>query len=225
MKKFLLLIGLVLFTGCSCRYHLDFNGDKFIESVTLFSASGEEYNAIKKNSYAPVPAFINTPINLEEPVKTEGFEYYDMKAKNNNVYLDYKFDISNFKDSYFANISYDYFKVFVGDDDIVLSTDNRFRLNLSTYGVQSVDVVITTNHDVLFNNADEVTDGEYIWHINDVNDANIQISFSKDYKKSLLSKIFGNYVLRIIIIGVGIILFGVILGIFIRIKYKNVNKI
>lgn len=227
MKKVLLLLCLLLFTGCSVKYHLDFRDDKFIEDVTLFSVGNEEYNLIKKKEFAPVPAFVNTPVDLEKPKKTDGFEYYSLNAHSNNVYLNYKFDVSDFKDSYLGNLCYSYFKVFETDEDYVVSTDNRFNCSLSTYGVDKIDVVITSNHEVLYSNAHEVNGDEYIWHINESNQdsANIQMSFSKYVVRSKLENFFRNNTVKIVFVGVLMILLGIIFVVIIRIKFNRVNKI
>lgn len=227
MKKLLVLICLLFFTGCSVKYHLDFSDDKFVEDITFLSASSDEYNLIKKKEFAPVPAFVNTPVNLEEPIKTEGFEYYSLKARSNNVYMNYKFDISNLGNSYMANLCYDYFKVFETDEDYVISTGNNFGCSLSTYGIDNIDVVITTNHEVLYSNAHEVVGNEYIWHISDFNknNANIQVSFSKDVVRSDVENFFRNNSVKIIVAGVLMILFGIGFVIFIRNRSKQVNKI
>lgn len=227
MKKFLLLICLLFFTGCSVKYNLDFKDDKLIENISFLSASNEEYNLIKKKEFAPVPAFVDTPVNLEEPLKTDGFEYYSLKAHSNNVYMNYKFDKKNYGNSYMASLCYDYFKFFETDEDYVISTGNKFNCSFSTYEFDVIDVVITTNHEVLYSNAHEVNGDEYIWHISDANkdNANIQISFSKDVVRTGFEKFIRNNSVIIIIVGLSMLLLGIMFVLFIRVKNKQVNKI
>ena len=223
MKKIFIIVFLLFITGCTAEYRIDFTDETFSEKIVLYSVDGMEYDAIRNGKHAPVPAFIDTPINLEAPVKTEGFEYYDLNARDNNVYLNYKFDIDNYEKSYFSNICYDYFKVFVEDDAIIVATNDKFRGFTFGYDLDKLDVIITTNHDVLYSNADEVNDDEYIWHItkDNVDDAGIKISFSKEAKKTLL----GNRNVQIILILVGIVLMIVVLSGIIYIRYKRINKI
>lgn len=227
MKKYFALICLLFLTGCSVQYHIDFVDDKVNESVSFINADTNEYNAVKSNDLAPIPSFINSVENLEEPVKNEGTEYYDVSARNNNIYLNYKFGVADFEKSYFANNCYGYFKFFQEEDEFVISTDKSFLCPVSSYGADKVDIVITTNHDVIFNNAHEVVDDKYIWHITpeNVDEANIQISFSKNAHKSGLDKVFENYSAKILIVGGVIILLGIVFGVIIRFRYKNVNKI
>ena len=227
MKKILIAFSLILLTGCTAEYRIDFKNDTFTENVIIYSPDNTSYNDILNEKYPPVKAFTYGIENLEEPIKNEGVEYYNLSAKNNNAYLDYEFNIDDFKDSYMANICYDYFRVFQEENEIVISTDKKFKCFFPGRNLDKVDIVITSNHDVLFNNADEVNEGKYIWHITEENkdDANIQISFSKEANRSAFDKAMSNYVVRILVIGGLLILLGITFGIIIRIRYKRVNKI
>lgn len=227
MKKLFLLVVFLFLTGCSVQYHIDFVDDSVSENISFISANSNEYNAIKSNDFAPIPSFIDSVENLEEPIKNEGTNYYDVSAKNNNIYLDYKFNISDFEKSYFVNNCYGYFKVFQEDSEYVFSTDKKFLCPISTFGADKVDIVITTNHEVIFNNAHEVDGDRYIWHItpDNVDEANIQISFSKSVKKSGVDKIFENYSASVLIFGGIVIALCVVFGIIIRLRYRSVNKI
>lgn len=227
MKKIILVISILLFTGCTAEYHINFIDDKIEENLSFIDAGSNEYNAIKNNDFAPIPSYIDSVENLEEPKKNEGVEYYEVKAKNNNIYLNYKHDISDFNRSYIINNCYSYFRVFEEENEIVFSTDKRFLCDISEYGASTVDIIIETNHEVLFNNAHEIDGDKYIWHITPENkdEANIQISFSKETHKSNFDKVLENYSAKVIIFGGSIIILGIILGIIIRLRYKRVNKI
>lgn len=223
MKKIFILVCFIFMTGCSARYTIEFNDDIINDNLVVFGVNNVEYEAIKNDKFAPIQAFNNALINLEEPVKNEGVEYYDLRAHDGNAYLDYSFDLSDYGDSYFANLCYDYFKVFEEESDIVFSTGKEFKCFFPGYGLDSVDVVIKTNHEVFFSNADSVDGDSYIWHItpDNVNEANIQISFSKESKQSLLNKAFSNY----IIVGCLVALVFVFIGFIVYINNKRVNKI
>ena len=223
MKKYLILVCLIFMTGCSARYTIEFNDENISDNLTVYGVDADSYKDIVDGVYAPVPVYEDAIINLEEPVKNEGVEYYNLSGKDGNAYLDYNFKLSDFKDSYFANTCYDYFKIFEEEKEIVFSTGKEFKCFFPGSELETVDVVFKSNHKVLYNNADEVNDGEYIWHINksNMNNANIQISFSKDYKKSLFTADF----FQILIyagIGIGVI---IIISLFIIIRNKRVNKI
>lgn len=223
MRKYLILLCLIFMTGCSARYTIEFNDDTIDDNISIFSIESSEYEYIKSDNYAPIPAFVDSPFNVENPVKIKGVEYYDVDAHNGNAYLDYKFKLSDYENSYFANTCYDYFKIFEEKDEIVFSTGKKFKCFFPGYDLDSVDVVIKSNHTVLYNNADEINDGEYVWHItkDKKDDANIQISFSKDYKKKRL-KINFFHVFIYLGIGVGIIF---LISLLIIVRYRRVNKI
>lgn len=222
MKKILILICLIFMTGCTARYTIEFNDDEIKDNLTVNNVDSEMYNIIKKGEYAPVPAYKDAIINLEEPVKNEGVEYYDIKGKDGNAYLDYKFKLSDFDKSHFANTCYDYFKVFREKDEIVFSTGEKFKCFFPGYNLDSVEVVFKSNHKVIYNNADEVDGDSYIWHITkeNKNHANIQISFEKDVKKRLLSRDVIEVFIWFLIVG-GVLF---IIGLFIYFRYKMINK-
>ena len=223
MKKFLMLICLIFMTGCSAKYTIEFNGNEIKDNLSIYKVDSDSYNYIKNGTFAPVQAFKDAVTNLEEPIKSDGVEYYNADANDGNAYFDYKFKLSYFERSYFANTCYDYFKVFEEKDEIVFSTGKKFKCFFPGYDLDTVDVVIKSNHRILYNNADEVNDDEYIWHITKDNkdDANIQISFSKDYKKEFLKRDYFQILIYIGIAGAVALL----ISLFIIIKNKRVNKI
>lgn len=223
MKRLLILITLLFLTGCTAQYTIDFNDDTVTEELLFTSANGVEYNAIKNGEFAPIPSFRGSAMNLEEPVKNEGIEYYDIDARNNNIRLKYDFKLSDYENSYIGNLCYNYFKVFEEDDEIVISTGNKFDCFYTGYDINNIDVVITSNHEVLFNNADEVKDNKYIWHIskNTEDDESIQISFSKETKTT----VFDKKSVKITLILAGIAAMILIFSLIIYIRYKRINKI
>ena len=84
------------------------------------------------------------------------------------------------------------------------------------------DIVINTNHEVIDNNADEVVDGKYVWHIKkDVNDYELKFITSK--KSVVVKKKIDIKLLMYIGFSSAVFLLLLILGIII--KHKRVNKI
>ncbi len=223
MKKCMILICLIFITGCSARYTIEFNDKSIKDKLSVYGIDLHSYNDIKEGVYSPIPAFKDAIINLEEPIKNEGVEYYNISGDDSNAYLDYKFELSDFEDSYFANTCYDYFKVFQEKDEIIISTGKNFKCFFPGRNLDSVDIVIKSNHKIIYNNADEVKNNEYIWHINKSNkdDANIQISFSKDYNEKKKSINIAQVSLYIGIFGV----VALVIALFVLIKNKRVNKI
>jgi len=218
MKKILVIIMLLLFTGCKAEYCIEFIDDTITEKVVITAPGTLEYEAIKNNKFAPVPAFKNSAYNLEEPVKNEGVEYYGLTASDNKINLEYKFKIEEYEESYIANSCYNYFKIFREEDNIVLSTGKEFNCFYPGRDIDEIDVIITTNHKVLYNNADKVINNKYIWNLkNDDSDKNIQISFLNKKQKNNMFDL-------VLILTVSCGLFSIIIaGIYL--KNKRVNKI
>ena len=103
MKKFLMLICLIFMTGCSAKYTIEFNGNEIKDNLSIYKVDSDSYNYIKNGTFAPVQAFKDAVTNLEEPIKSDGVEYYNVDANDGNAYFDYKFKLSDFERSYFAN--------------------------------------------------------------------------------------------------------------------------
>ena len=118
---------------------------------------------------------------------------------------------------------FEHFNFLSDDDKYYLFAGGAFKCSFYAYEyLDSLDIVINTNHEVIDNNADEVVDGKYVWHIKkDVNDYELKFITSK--KSVVVKKKIDIKLLMYIGFSSAVFLLLLILGIII--KHKRVNKI
>ena len=86
----------------------------------------------------------------------------------------------------------------------------------------NLDINITTNNKVLDNNADEIKDNKYIWHLTDDNKSTFKLEMKIDknnYSKSSNKSLFYTVVLVVVTVVI------IILAIYLIIKRNKSNKI
>ena len=77
-----------------------------------------------------------------------------------------------------ANINscFDAFSFVTNNNDYILSTSKGFKCMFVDYNeVDSVEIIITSNHEIIESNADELKNNKLIWNINDENAKDKQI--------------------------------------------------
>lgn len=215
IKKYIIIFLILLCCGCRTKYELDFNDTTINENLTIkydrSEQTDEQLNEYYKNTYFAIGR--------------EKYYNFENKSTKNEVILNfnYKYDISDFKLSNIANSCFTNFK-FVADEEkyYFLTTGPYKCLNYEYINLDVLDIVISTNHNVLENNADEIKDNKYIWHVSQENN-NISIKFVTDKRKKEINKSisYKTIILSSVILS-GILL---IIGSFIFIKHKKVNKI
>ena len=213
-KKILILVLLILLTGCSNEYTLKISNNKFKEDIKVIIPKSEIPE--------PTPEILDGQVELDDQItpflegKTNSLisneEFYKKKViKNDDFYqveMSYTYDEKAFNDANSINMCFEY---------PYLDFSENYYINLQgafycLYG-DSVDIKIQTNNKVYSNNADEVSGNTYIWHINDNNSDYVDIRIEVDKGISL------NVLVGILLI----ILFFIIIG-FILFQFLKRNK-
>lgn len=225
-KIFILVLTLLLLSGCSVNYNLDFNGNEFIEESFIgnLNKDSDEYKYWLDGKNLPIPAFYDAVGTPEEEFDSSS-EYHKQTVNEEQFSLKYTYNMQNFKDVYSGNLCYEYFKIFNGDEEkqIGIATSKEFLCFSSFPNLDEVTINIKTNHKVISHNADEVKKNKYkgdiySWNITKDNADNkpINIVFSKNYQKT-------NPFLVILIVSISLMLILFIVGIFL-IKHRRNNK-
>ena len=179
MKKYLVLFLIILCCGCSAKYNISFIDDKITDEIVVsYERSGESNDDI-----------IETFSDAFNSIGRDKFyNFKDMSDNYNvNAHLNYEFDVNNYDDANIPNSCFETFKFLSDDEKYYLFAQGAFKCGYYAYEeLDSLDVVISTNHAVLENNADEVDNNKYVWHI-DSNSDNVNIRFV--VKKKTASKI------------------------------------
>ena len=205
-------------TGCSATYEVEIYNDKVNETISFYydNTSSKDSAELSFNEY--LERFQDTSFLGDRIFK----EYYNKKkklyyVKENTSYKlnDYSNELDKVKLN-FKTIDYRNNKEFITLRvlDYAKYFDNYPELN-------SLKVVIKSNHKLKETNADEVHGHSYIWNIDRINYKDIKPSIIL-YSDQYVFNYENEFVKKIIYIGgfIGIILV-VSMSIYIKVKKKN----
>lgn len=200
-KNILLILLIILLTGCKANYNLKIDETGFHEKLTLTSENDSDNQLIKEY---PIPVFYDAEGNNEEPMKKEkDVKYYKSSLKDNNglniLTYSYTFNENNVLSSRIINNAFEktYLKPHDYDENgtndyLLISTTNDFS-GFDYENLTEATVTIENNYKVISSNADLVKGRKYTWYftkdnikeINMVYDPNV-LEVSK--KNKLLRK-------------------------------------
>ncbi len=215
MKKYIILLFILLCCGCSAKYEISFIDDNISDSLTVtYPRNGQTDSQINDN-------FSNSFYSIGRS------NLYNFKNLSNDndviINLSYNYSSDFYKSSNIPNSCFEHFKFMNDDDKYYLFASGTFKCGYYAYEyLDSLDIIINTNHDVIENNADEVIDDKYIWHVNTA-DNNFELKFitSKEFhtEKKKINYQFLMYV------SISVISFLLVIIIALLIRHKRVNKI
>lgn len=201
-KKIILLILILLLTGCSGTYELEIKNEKVIEKTTaLYDSSkvvGDPYEYTKKLSlkYDDNGDFLSyeTKKNISKKDKT-------------GVELTNKYDsIEEFKEeSKIINYCYIARSITNYENDyLTLKTSSEFTCFRDVEELEKVTIVIKSNHKLKETNADRIKNHTYYWDITKDNYKEKPISltlYSDKYVWNYDNEILKRLILIILVIG------------------------
>lgn len=218
MKKIIVvLISLLLLTGCTIDYNLVIDKDSIKETITG-TAYKEEYEVREEDSGLNLfYTYINDDIN--PLISGDGLYNKDINEIDNGI--NYKYDFiykNNYDKSKIINSCF--------ENSNVKETDTYYSIELSGefYCLYSdkININVISNYVVLENNAKEVNGNKYSWVIDDSSNVNIFLNISKEikYEEPSKTKFISTFQL------VGLIIFVVLTGItYFLYRKKNSGKV
>ena len=198
MKKIknaiLVLIIILMTSGCSATYNLVINDNSFKEETNIFEYEDVAKKTKYSKNYTVYDFFVLSSSNYYKTDYTnaindddgpiQGVSYYETNYtnKNNVMEMNFKnnFTLRNIANSNMAHSCYEKFSVLRSGKEVFISTSNKATC-FETYGsLDSVVINITTNYEVTYNNADSVNGIVYTWIIdrNNYNDKNISLTYN-----------------------------------------------
>lgn len=209
--KIYILLFLILFliSGCTSEYNLFISDDEILENIHIEFLENESLPFSTDN---PIYVFHNNfDVAYEKKVKNKG----DLKI----IDYDYSYKLEDFVNANSFNQCFDYRNVIVNDDDY-------FEFEIANYNgcvlKNNFDIKIKTDNKVLENNADDVKNNVYIWHVdtNNPDKFSLKIKIAKGVSASKLN-IQDNEIILLFICAFILILFTV--GLIFKIKLKKRN--
>ena len=216
VKKILLsLIFLFLLTGCTAEYKLDI-GKTSIEETISINVDSEKLGT----------EGIKIIENHNQLVFDDKEEYYESTFNqtddNFNVNYNYTYDNNTIESSSFINKCYSENSIVSNENTLTISTEGKFNC-YNMYGNEKLEntrIVISTDLEVIDNNADEIEGNNYIWIINENNYYDKPIFIEIDKTETGYNSLF--LILPIVIVFA--ILIGIIVSI-VRIRYRKSNEL
>lgn len=228
IKKYILLVSfMTLLTGCTATYNLKISDNTIVEKISLSEKKNlidqeiadEQLENLFSNSTSNLKKYnVTKEENKENIIYNLSQTYFlsDMDSVNNIRVIKECFDAYNI--------------VYLDDSQtsFILQTSKGFHcLNYDYNEIDSVDINIEIDNEVINNNADKINGNIYSWHIdkNNYADKYISLEFKKGLKKETTKpkqKIHFEYIIiaSCIIIGLIIIILLYALGL-----NKKRNKI
>ena len=201
-KKLLLLILVLLLTGCSGSYTIKVNDDLTIKeslNVTLENRDGL-YDKAKK-------LFDENEIDEEKYEITQSSDKLMIKyTEDYSSFLSYIIDSKLYKQLY-KDKDFDQDKSsisFAANSKFKLDSNNSSNI-INDYNISLFQIILDTPFDVKYNNADEVYNNKYTWNLNSsTTEKEINFTMSNTYTSS-------NYIYIIVIILISMIVIGFVI--------------
>lgn len=174
-KKIIMLLSILLLTGCTVNYNLEIDDNILKEKITGTVTKEES----KQNSKATDISTIYSIINEEQKPIYNKEEIYQKSLKDNGNNIDYTFSynytMEDFINSTIINTCF--------ENHEIEQLDNYYSIRLSGnfYCLYSkkINIAVTSNLKVASNNTDKIKDNTYIWTI-DKNTTDIELVVDKD---------------------------------------------
>lgn len=175
-KKIILILSLLVLSGCTINYNLDYTEEGMIETITGNVTKAESE---VKDSDSGLNIYYNL-INEPQKVFIDSEELYNKNIIENKK--DYEYNVTNkYNNNLDKSTIINYcFKEFNIEDE-----EDYYRIHLGgkfyCLYADKINVNISSDYAVISSNANKTKDNTYTWILNDENDS-IDITFSKNIK-------------------------------------------
>jgi len=212
-KKLIILILILLLTGCSAKYDINFGKDKIEDKIEIF----EDSTKVNKANEEETDEINNLIIDWEN-----GYDHYKRELYSTDTIDGYRYTYEFDYDEYDAMSQirkcYDDFKL-TYDKEIKLTTSKEFLCGTYYPDTKQIEINITSEYEIKSSNADKKDKNKHTWIINKDNYKNkpitITINKNKEYTEKKESKI---EIKKIIVTSIFVIL------IIVLIKRKRRNN-
>lgn len=209
MKKIIfILVSLFILTGCDVEYNLEIVDDNINETVSVFLENNSD-NKDKIDSLINYDAYA-----VVNSISQKKYDKEVIKSDNKvNVNFKYNYLFDGYRKSSLFNSCYENYGLHYDDKYYYITTSEKFNCMVYDFvPIDNVKIKIKSIYKVIDNNADEIIDDVYVWNINSSNADNkpIKFVFDKNTYDNVEDK--NDFILLgiIIIIGIGLILFGIL---------------
>ena len=176
-KRILIILTLLLTTGCTCEYNLTINGNTYDEEVIIIGENVEEISQFDNEWQIPInKEEYNNMAGSDSEYNPNG-EIYDYSISSNNLTFKNNFSKTNYNSSTAVSNCYNKLTLTNYNDTIILSTSPKVDCFDKYPTLTNIKVNIKVDKPVISNNADIVNGNIYTWNIskNDINNKSINL--------------------------------------------------
>lgn len=183
--KFILIITCLLFlSGCTATYEINIKDNKITEKLRLIETNTTLFDKATDTGWTLRETFESLLNNDDEFSQAN----YKVKSLNsdNQLGVEYSANNNSVINSSILNQCYINPSVVEKDGIITIDTGNNFKCYEYYDNLETIKVVLKTNHEIISTNADEQDGNTYIWNITKDSNKQIQVSYyEKEIKKSI----------------------------------------
>lgn len=193
IKKIIILLFVILLTGCSGTYNLKFNDDLSIkEELNVEIPSTEE------NKQKTLELFNNNKINNKKYSIKSSINKLKIKYSEEYISIEDYIVNSNLYHLLFDNISYDKTDKYIEvEAKNALDLKNNSIYKVNNYDISLFQINLESTHKILSSNYDQKEGNIYSWTIDEnTKEKEINFKISTDYYKNKIV-----YLVPLIIIG------------------------
>ncbi len=216
MKKIIVFICLILLTGCTATYEINIKDDKITEKLTAIETNQLIFDDRNDSGWTIRDMFDATVNSIDDRFSNKNGKIKSINS-DDKLGIEYTNTINSIENSSILNQCYINPRVTVNGSEVTLDTGFNFKCYEYYENLETIKIVLKTNYKVISTNADEESNGKYIWNF--TKDSNKQIKFT--YDKSVTNNSTNMYLIIIVIFV--IIIVGITGYVIIR-KNKNSNK-
>lgn len=178
-KTIILLITLILLTGCSATYDIKFTKENIIDSINIY----ENSSLTNKATDNDIQQFQEKLGNWER-----GYEYYKRELYTTDKITGYNYSY-NFEYNEYDAMSqlrkcYKNFNFTYDDNQIKLTTSKEFLCTTYYKDVSNITITINSDYKITNSNADSKSNNTHTWNINKNNYANKPIELTINKKEN-----------------------------------------
>lgn len=214
IKLILILFLIIVVSGCTAQYELEIKDNEISEKLILLETRKELFDT-------PLSSGFTTRELFDYVMSDNEFanDNYEVKSLNSDEQLGIEYNSGSIVDvinSSILNQCYINPTMTENEGIITINTGSNFKCYEYYENLETINVVLKTNHGVINSNADSVDGNKYTWNI--TKDGNKQIEFSYDTTKTSGDNL-------VIIVIISVLVFIVLIGLYVFSKMKKENRI
>lgn len=175
-KRILIILALLLTTGCTCEYNLTIDGNTYKEEIIILGETSNEISNFENEWKIPVD---KEEYEISSSSDTEYIpegNIYKYNLFSNQIKFNYDFSNNNYNKSTAVYNCYNKLTLVNHNNSLVLSTSQKNSCFEKYPTINTLQINIKVDRKVISNNADSINGNTYTWNITKENANNKSIN-------------------------------------------------